>query len=102
MWKQLLDFGNKLFALMRRTQKLEEENTALQQELKEVRQDIKELNQKVDQLSDLVQRLVFEFQRDRENAGRDREIQRLQLENILLRFERGLPPKSKSENEDNP
>jgi predicted RNase H-like nuclease (RuvC/YqgF family) len=100
MWKQLIDFGNKLFALMRRTQKLEEENTAIRQELKEVRQDIKELNEKAAQLSDLVQRLVIEFQHDRENAGRDREIQRLQLENILLRFERRLPSKEETKSED--
>jgi hypothetical protein len=38
------------------------------------------------------QRLTYEFQRDRENAARDREIQRLQLENILLRSERRLSP----------
>ena len=43
---------------------------------------------------------MFEIQRDRENTERDREIQQLRLENILLRFERGLPPGNKSETED--
>jgi predicted RNase H-like nuclease (RuvC/YqgF family) len=99
VWKQLLDFGNKLLALMRRVQTLEEENTAIRQDLKEVRQDIKDLNQKMDQLSAIVQRIAFEFERDRDNAARDREIQRLQLENVLLRFERGLPPGGRQQDE---
>jgi hypothetical protein len=85
MWKQLIDFGSKLFSLMQRVEKQEEAN-------KELRQEIKELNQKLDQLVDIVQRLAFELLRDRENAERDREIQRLRLENALLHFERGLPP----------
>ena len=100
MWKQLIDFGNKLFSLMRRTQKLEEDNTTIRLELKDIRLDIKELNQKVDQLSDVLQHFAFEFRRDRENAERDREIQRLSLENILLRFERGLPPVGQQNSED--
>lgn len=84
MWKQLVEFGSKLLLLMQRVQKQEETS-------KELRQEIKELNQKVDQLSELLQRLAYELLRDRENAEPDREIQRLQLENALLRFERTLP-----------
>ena len=91
MWQKLLDFSNKLFALMRRVQKIEEDNTAIRQELKEVRQDIKELNQKVDQIANGLQRIAYEFQRDRENAEHDRENQRLRLEILLLRSERGSP-----------
>jgi hypothetical protein len=37
-----------------------------------------------------------ELQHDRQNAEREREMQSLRLENILLRFERGLPPGGKS------
>ena len=48
----------------------------------------------------IVERLAFEIQKDRENAERDREIQRLRLENTLLRFERGLPPGSKSDSQE--
>lgn len=92
MWKQLIDIGNKLFTLMKRVEKLEEDSKGLHQ-------DVKELNQKVDQLTELVQRLAFEFQRDRENAERDRQIQHLRLENILLRFERRLPPVNRPESE---
>ncbi len=38
------------------------------------------------------QRLTYEVQRDRENADKDREIQRLRLENVLLRSDRMLLP----------
>jgi hypothetical protein len=41
---------------------------------------------------------LFELQRDREAAAKDREIQQLRLENELLRFERRLPP-ARSEDE---
>jgi hypothetical protein len=46
-----------------------------------------------------VQRIAFEFERDRDNAARDREIQRLQPENVLLRFERGLPSGGRQQEE---
>ena len=41
-----MEFGNKLFALMRRTQKLEEENKALRKELEDTRHELKELEPK--------------------------------------------------------
>jgi TolA-binding protein len=85
MWKQILEFGKKLIALMRRVQSLEAES-------KDIRQELKELNQKVDRLTDIVQRLAYEFQRDRENSASERRILLLELENRFLRFERGLPP----------
>ncbi len=85
MWKQFIDFGSRLFTLSQRAQKQEEIS-------KELRQEIKEVNDKLDLLSDFVHRLALKFEHDRENAERDREIQRLRLENFLLRFERGLPP----------
>jgi len=37
MWKHLIDIGNKLLSLMRRTQKLEEDSVELHQELKDGR-----------------------------------------------------------------
>lgn len=85
MWKQIVEFSQKLVLLMRRVQKLEEDN-------KELRQELKELNQKVDRLTDIVQRLAYEFQRDRENAAAERRILLLEIENRFLRFERTLPP----------
>ena len=88
MWKQILEFSNKLISLMRRVQKLEEDN-------RELRQELKELSQKVDRLTDIVQRVAYEFQRDRENAASERKILLLEIENRFLRFERGLLPGDK-------
>jgi len=90
MWKQIIEFSQKLFSLMGRVQKLEEDN-------KELRQELKELNQKVDRLTDIVQRLAYELQRDRENAASERKILLLEIENRFLRFERGLPPSDKQD-----
>jgi chromosome segregation ATPase len=92
MWKQLVDLGNKVFALVRKSEQHETDIRELRQELKEVRQDIKEINQKLDRLAETLQHVSFEHQRDRENAETQRELQRLRLENLLYRFERRLPP----------
>ena len=92
MLQKVIDFGKQLFAVMQKLQKHEEDN-------KEMRRDINQLRQEMNELTRIVERLAFEIQKDRENTARDREIQRLRLENILLRFERGLPPGSKPESE---
>lgn len=88
MWKQIVEFGQKLITLMGRTQKLEEDN-------KELRQELKELNEKVDRLTDIVQRLAYELQHDRDSGTSERKILLLEIENRFLRFERGLPPVDK-------
>lgn len=99
MWQQLIDLGKKVFALVRKSEELEEAIKELRQELKDVRQDVKDINQKVDRLAEVVQKVHFEHQRDRENAEAQREIQQLRLENILFRFERRLPPGDKADDE---
>ena len=91
MWRQLIEFGNRLLSLARRVQQLEESNQQLRLELRDVRADVKDRSQEDARLSEIVHVLAIELQRNRENAERDRAIQRLQLENTLLRFERGLP-----------
>lgn len=95
MLQKVIDFGKQLFSVMQKLQKHEED-------IKEMRRDIHQLRLEMNDLTRIVERLAFEIQKDRENAERDREIQRLRLENILLRFERGLPPGNKSESDDQP
>jgi hypothetical protein len=85
MWKQLLDFGNRLFTLTRKTEQHEEDIKALRQDIKEIRQELRVI-------AETLQEVRFEQQRERENAETQRELQRLRLENILYRFERRLPP----------
>ncbi len=51
-----------------------------------------QLRQEVAALARIVECPALALQHDRENAEREREIQQLRLENILLRYERGLTP----------
>lgn len=85
MWKRLIELGGKLFSLVQRVTRLEESVAAL-------RTETRDLNERVDELAGILQGIAFEMVREREKAERDREIQRLRLENALLRFERRLPP----------
>jgi hypothetical protein len=87
MLKNVVDFGKQLFALTRDVQ----QNRA---DIKDLREEVKALRQELTALARVVERFAIEQQHDRENAEREREIQRLRLENILLRYERGLPPGS--------
>jgi hypothetical protein len=76
MWQKLYQFAKQLFSLKIQS----EQNTA----------DIKALRQELKELSNIVRSLHTELQRDRENAGHEREKLLLKLENTLLRFERRL------------
>lgn len=54
--------------------------------------DIADLQQEVKDLSDTVAKLQSEMLRGFENERHEREKLILRLENVLLRFERSLPP----------
>ena len=75
----------KLLPLSQRVQKQEDTT-------KDLRQEVKELNQRVDELYVMIRQLVYEFQRERDKAESEREMQRLRLENIVLRSDRLLLP----------
>lgn len=87
MWKEILEFGQRIFALNRRVEQHEEA-------IKELRQAIAKLNERVDLLAGVTQRLLFELERDRDIAARERENLLLRLENAMLRSERRLPASS--------
>jgi archaellum component FlaC len=78
MWREIYDYGKQLLSLARTTEQNQE--------------DIEELRQEIKELTAVVQRLAFEFQRLSENEKHERDKMMLQLENHLLRSERGLPP----------
>ena len=50
------------------------------------------MRQEIQNLNAAVQRLAYEIQRSRENETHEREVLTLKLENVLLNFERRLPP----------
>jgi len=85
MWQKIAEFAKQIFAIMQKLQKHEED-------IKEMRQDIAKMRQEVNDLTRIVERMGIELTHEHQNARRDREMQQLRLENILFRFERGLPP----------
>lgn len=76
-WKQILEMAQTLLRIM--------------DDLKQTRADIKEIRQEVQEMSEAIQRLAFELKRTQEREEAERRILKLELENQLLRAERGLP-----------
>ncbi len=78
MWKKLLElFRAQVF---------------LARDVQENKEKIARLRQEFDDLSGLVVRLQFEIQLIREEERHEREKLLLKMENVLLRFEKLLPP----------
>jgi hypothetical protein len=84
MFKQLTEFVGNLVFLTRDTR----ENKAA----------IEQLRREMHELASTVEKLSFEVQRisDREKLEREKLV--LQLENVLLKIERRLPPGKSSKN----
>ena len=78
MIKDFIEAVQKLLFLVRDTQ----ENTA----------DIEKLNKDLKHLTAKVEALAFEIERLKQHESHEREKFALQVENVLLRFERRLPP----------
>src|SRR5437763_1883957 len=94
MLKSVLDFGKQAISLTRDVQQNKADIADIREELKLFRLDLNELREDVIELSRTVELLSLQLQHDRQDAAREREMQQLRLENILLRFDRGLPPGS--------
>ena len=99
MLKPVVDTTKQLLSLNRDVQQTKEDVKALKQENKELWQENVSLRQEMNQqrlefaeLTRVVERLLFEVQRTRENAETEKRILRLDMENLVLRHERGLPP----------
>jgi chromosome segregation ATPase len=85
MLKELVEFGKKLFELVRTSR-------AHDERINKLTSDVASLTRRFDELAEEVRELSFEMRQDRESRARERELRRLQPENVLLRFERRLPP----------
>ena len=90
MLKEPIEFGKTLIELVRKSWEHDEQ-------IKQLHSDVASLNRRFDELTDVVRELSFQLRQERENRARERELLRLQLENVLLRFERRLPPASESD-----
>jgi hypothetical protein len=85
MWKKLLEIVQDIFDLRRQVKGHEKrlDDFSLSQG---------EMAAQVAQLSERLLRLELQFQHLQERPATERENFRLQLENLLLRLQRGLPP----------
>ena len=78
MFQQFLDLVRSVIFLMQKT----DQNT----------QDINALQHGLEELTKKVDELALELRHQRETERHEREKLMLQLENVLLRFERRFPP----------
>ena len=97
MWKQFLELARQVFSLTEDTQKNKTD-------IKELRQDLKTASEKSEknyqELKSAIERLAYEIHGIGQREEAERRILRLELENQLLRAERGLPPAKTRNGED--
>lgn len=89
MWKEILEYTNRVINLSQKQKQHEED-------IKSLRQEMKALTMRVDQLTDAVQQIAFELRRTQEVSAKDRENLLLRMELALLKSGRELPPASPS------
>ncbi len=81
MWQHLLKFMRQVFTLM--------------QDVEQLKRDAAEREAKLERLTDVVRQIAYELERDREIERRDRENMLLRLENEMLKFRQSLPPSTR-------
>ena len=64
----------------------------LLRDVEQNKQDIATLKEQMAETNQLVRQLAFEIQRTSEREQHEREKFALKIDNVLLRFERQLPP----------
>lgn len=78
MWKLIFDTAKRVLLLTEQTARN--------------RKDIEDMQRQMKVMSAAIERLAYEIRRVSDKDESEREKMRLQLENMLLRFERRLPP----------
>lgn len=86
MWKKLLETVQEVLDIRRQIK-------AHDKRLDEISVSQEKLARNDDQLSDRVLRLEMQLDHQKEQQAKEREIFRLQLENLIMRMQRGLPPR---------
>ena len=92
MWQKIADIAKQVFTLTSDAKKAKEDIKALQEENKELRRELNEQRLKFETVTRFSDRIVYELQRTRESAEADKKMLRLEMENLLLRSGRVLPP----------
>ena len=99
MWKQLFEFMRQVFTL---TETVSRQQSALNELQKEVRDLSRTVDEDIRRLQSAVERLAVELRHVQEHEASERRILKLELENRLLRMERGLPPAKTEPQEETP
>ncbi len=86
MWKQLLEVVKEVFDLRRQVKSHDKRLDDLTDYARQLSDENRSLNERVLRLE-----LQHEYQKEQQAA--ERENFRLQLENLMLRSQRGLPPR---------
>lgn len=88
MWKKLVKIARDLFGLKHQVKEHE-------RRLNDLSQFVQVLFKDALQLSERLLRLELEIEHLKEQQAAEREIFRLRLENLALRYKSGLPPAEK-------
>jgi len=96
VWKHLFEFIRQAFTLTEAVSRHDKAIEALEHELGDLAQATYE---EIQRLHGAIERLATEIQRSQEREESERRILKLELENRLLRSERGLPPESSAQDE---
>ncbi len=99
MWKQLFEFMRQVFTL---TEAVSRQQSVLNELQKEVRDLSRTVDEDIRRLHSAVERLAAELRRQQEQEAAERRILKLELENRLLRMERGLLPAQTETQEETP
>ncbi len=89
MWERLFEFMRQVLTLTENQRRQEDEIHELQRQLNDLSQTSAE---EIRILRSQMERLASELQHTREREDSERRILKLEMENYLLRQERGLPP----------
>jgi len=89
MWKKLLETVQEVLDIRRQLK-------AHDKRLDEISLSQEKLARNDDELSDRVLRLEMQLAHQKEQQAKEGEIFRLQLENTIMRMQRGLPPRDPS------
>ena len=99
MWQKVVDIAKQVFTLTGDAKKAKEDIKALQEDNKELRRENAELRQEVNEqrvrfveVTRYTERMMYEMQRTRESAEADKRLLRVEMELLLLRSGRVLPP----------
>jgi septal ring factor EnvC (AmiA/AmiB activator) len=95
MWRKLVELARQVVSLYSQMKRQAERTNELAEEVEFLRADVKELSARVGRIEILLE------EREKREAT-ERENLRLQLENLLLRYQRRLPPSGKTQPEEEP